>query len=148
MRDIEQLAIAATKGPWHWAINLKSREVVLESRGRGAMLEIVMDFVRWGMGNAKPRFLDQEKCLMVDADKLTEVVPRREHHAAWHQDIRHPDADFIAASREAIPKLVDEIRRLRSELASERATHQELWQMVDRELDRIYCDARGIEHGK
>lgn len=44
--------------------------------------------------------------------------------------------------------LANEIRRLRSELASERATHQELWQLVDRELDRIYCDARGIEHGK
>ena len=37
-----------------------------------------------------------------------------------------------------VSKLIAEIRRLR-------AAHQDLWQLVDREIDRIYCEAKRIE---
>lgn len=40
---------------------------------------------------------------------------------------------------------IAEIRRLRAELDAERTKHQELWRLVDRELDRIYCEAKGVE---
>ena len=45
----------------------------------------------------------------------------------------------------AIRAMIAEIRRLRAELEAERAKHQELWQFVDKKLDRIYADAKGIE---
>lgn len=105
---------AATPGPWWWRLNRKSKQVVLESGGRGRWLERVMDFVRYGMGGAKPRFLDQEKCLMVDADKLGVDVPGREHHSEWAQTLAHPDAEFIAESRselECYTELLIEIDR-------------------------------------
>jgi hypothetical protein len=105
----------ATAGPWFWKVNLKSKECVLESHGRGGMLEHVMDFVRWGMGGAKPRFLNQEKCLMVDVDKLGCIIPKREHHSDWAQGVSHPDAAFIAHARTDMETLLTAYRELAEE---------------------------------
>ena len=51
----------------------------------------------------------------------------------------------VGKPEESLSKIVFELYRLRSELDSERTKHQKLWQLVDKELDRIYCDAKGVE---
>jgi hypothetical protein len=83
----------AIPGPWRWEANLKSRSIEL-CGGRPRFDLTVMNFVRWGMGGAKPRF--QTDGLMVGADKYTHPVPGREHHEDWFRGIAHPDADLIA----------------------------------------------------
>jgi hypothetical protein len=54
----------------------------------------VMDFARWGMGSAAPRF--QKGGFMERADVLGVVVAGREHHQHWYKGISHPDANLIA----------------------------------------------------
>ena len=86
-------------GPWYWNVNLKSRCVRLESATHG--LETVMDFVRWGMMGAKPRFqrvLGPQCGIMVPVEEWAIPVKGREHHASWFQAINHPDARLIAAA--------------------------------------------------
>src|SRR5438034_329272 len=92
LEEIEKRAAAAQSGPWSWEANPKAHRVSLVARGN-----LVMDFVRWGMGGAQPRL--QRFGLMEPASNFAEVVPGREHHAEWFRVVRHPDADFIAAAR-------------------------------------------------
>ena len=80
-----------TGGPWDWRVNLATRSVELHA-GR----EYVMDFVRWGMQNAAPRF--RRDGLMVRTIDLLAIVPGHAHHAGWWQTIDHPDARLIAAA--------------------------------------------------
>lgn len=93
-----------TPGPWRWEINLKSRVVRLTGGVRPLYDLTVMDFVRWGMGNAAPRFIDQDH-LMERADTYAAVVPGREHHAQWFQGLSHPDAHLIAAAPDLLAAL-------------------------------------------
>lgn len=98
------LEAKATKGPWNWRLSLQSKQVYLEgSPGRGR--ETVMDFVRWGMSGAQPRFRNAE-CLMVPVSELSAIVPGREHHESWHRDVDHPDAALIVAHRNASPAIL------------------------------------------
>lgn len=133
--EAEALSAKATPGPWFWNVSLKSKHVVLESHNRGGMLEIVMSFARWGMGGAKPLFLDQVKCLLVDSDKLTVKVPKREHHADWFQTIDHPDANFMAESRTLVPTLAAHVKRLAGEVERMDATIERLRSTI-RQLER------------
>jgi hypothetical protein len=112
IRNRESLA---TPGPWNWNVNLQSKQMCLESQGRGGWFERIMDFARWGMNSAKARFLDTAKHLMIPADKLAVPIPSREHHADWFQVIDHPDANFIAHSREDIPFLLNMVDQLTQE---------------------------------
>lgn len=105
-KALRELEAKATKGPWRWNVNLNSRHAYLESEGRGRGFEYVMDFARWGMGGAAPRFRSADD-LMVRVDELTEVVPGREHHAKWYRTVKHPDAELIVALRNAAPALLD-----------------------------------------
>ena len=88
---------------WRWVINLRGHGVELESRGGLT----VMDFVRFGMSNAAPRFRCATTGNMEHAKLLARVVPGREHHAAWHQTIEHPDARLIASA----PQLLAALKR-------------------------------------
>jgi len=56
----------------------------------------VMDFVRWGMGGAVPRFISEG--LMYKATDFAVPNPGDEHNAAWRQTISHPDAQLILAA--------------------------------------------------
>lgn len=105
---IEAAEQKATPGPWTWEVNLKSKGVYLCGSGK-----YVMDFVRWGMGGAQPRFRNSEN-LMVEADELSQIVPGREHHESWHRTLEHPDATFIALLRNHARALVAEVRAWRS----------------------------------
>jgi hypothetical protein len=112
LKLIEDRAAAAIPGPWAWRISLKGKTVHLEAQISG--LEFVMGFNRYGMSSAKP--MVQKDGIMVGADELTQIIPRREHHADWCRAISHPDADFIAHARQDVPALVAEVRRLKAEL--------------------------------
>jgi hypothetical protein len=81
----------ATPGPWRWRINLLHRQAELIGR-KG----LVMDFVRWGMGNAAPRF--RVDGLMEHTKDLTAIIEGEEHHESWHRTLSHPDARLITAA--------------------------------------------------
>mgnify|MGYP001596132848 CR=1 FL=1 len=96
LEEMSRLAVQATARPWNWNVSLQSKQVRLEgSPKRG--VETVLDFVRWGMDGAQPRFRSAD-CLMVKTETLAVPVEHREHHAAWFRDIDHPDARFIVSS--------------------------------------------------
>lgn len=85
-----------TQAPWRWELNPKAHSIRLQGRG-----QMVMDFVRWGMDRATPRFIRDG--LMFRADEFGAPIPGQEHHAAWDQIINHADARLIAAA----PRLLE-----------------------------------------
>jgi hypothetical protein len=119
LAEIKTRAEAATPGPWRWRGNTDNRHIWLQTPRMGAMT--IMDFVRWGMQQAVPRFAVDG--LMRNADSLVtyEVAPEatsRKDPRVYRADIagiRHPDAEFIAASRADVDWLVAEVERLRAE---------------------------------
>lgn len=87
------------KGPWIWRGNRKQRLLWLCTPHSG--MRIVMDFVRWGMGNARPRF--QMDGVMRRAEEFVDDV---DHNGEFFE-IRHPDARLIAAA----PELLELVER-------------------------------------
>lgn len=87
-----------TPEPWRWELNEESRDVQL-CGGNPKYDMTVMDFVRWGMGGATPRFnftLETRGLqIMEPAKKFSKPVEGREHHASWFKSINHPDANRI-----------------------------------------------------
>jgi hypothetical protein len=98
-----ELQASHTPGPWRWEVNLKSRVISLRGGSRPLYDWTVMDFVRWGMGNAQPRFLVDG--LLCKAEEFAHVDPQREHHKAWFQLLSHPDANLIAAAPDLLEAL-------------------------------------------
>jgi hypothetical protein len=96
-----------TPAPWYWTVNPATKHVLLFSQT--GMSPTVMDFVRYGMQSAQPRFRDARHDLMVPASEMSVVIPGREHHADWCRFIDHPDARLIQAS----PKLKAMLEKLR-----------------------------------
>lgn len=114
---IEARCKAATPGPWMWNLCLSSKRIVLEARIR--TFEIIIDFTRWGMGGARPRFRkslngDGSHVIMADAEEFAEIVPGRKHHSHWYQTINQPDANFIAHARTDVPRLIAALRKARA----------------------------------
>jgi len=98
-----------TPGPWRWEFNQKSKYIHLVG-GKIRYDLTVMDFVRYGMGGAAPRFnIDhgQDMQLMHRADTMGVIVKGREHHQNWFKDIDHPDAKLIAAAPDLLEALID-----------------------------------------
>ena len=100
----KQAAGSHTPGPWRWEFNRKHKSIQLVG-GRPAFDKTVMDFERWGMGGACPRF--NEKIAGDEINIMTRVSDRpdwiapfegRGHHADWCADVLHPDARLIAAA--------------------------------------------------
>lgn len=106
--EIKERWSKATPGPWKWGGDTSAKNIHLISYTKH--IPIVMDFVRYGFGNAQPRF--NTKNLMYKADELVkyEVDYRR-----TIMDINHPDAQAIAHSWEDIQFLLSEIERLNNE---------------------------------
>ena len=101
-----------TPGPWRWEFNAKHKTVDLVG-GRPMFDLTVMDFARWGMSHAVPRFRDTAVDGMNLMDRLCDKPewiapePGREHHKRWHQLVTHPDASLIAAAPDLLESLVD-----------------------------------------
>ena len=114
---VERLMDGVTPGPWEWGgypDNIK-----LQTVHHGKLY--VMDFVRKGFSGAQPRFQPKGSGGMTKADELLQfcVVDRsivgeksaRADGNVYRMDVRgidHPDARFIAASRELVPALAAE----------------------------------------
>lgn len=107
--EARELLAKATPGTWRWSINPHAKQVRLESED--GPRSIVIDFARWGMNGAQPRF--QVDGLMQDAQDCAVIVEGREHHAKWYQTLEHPDANLIARAPQLLKTLADEVARLR-----------------------------------
>jgi hypothetical protein len=148
--DVERLMALcdqATPGPWEWYGNTKQHEVYLATTHSGR--RFVMDFVRWGMGGAQPRFqvtidggeagggvmrsLSELASGDVNAKgRLPILGPKFEvDYRRQFVGIGHPDAAFIAAARSAVPALIDENTRLHLELQEARGERDEARQAWD-----------------
>ena len=102
-----------TPGPWRWEFNAQHKTVDLVG-GRPMFDLPVMDFARWGMSRAVPRFRDTSEDGMNLMDRLCdkpewiEPEPGREHHKHWHQLVTHPDANLIASA----PNLLQALKQM------------------------------------
>ncbi len=107
-----------TPGPWRWEFNAMHKSVHLVG-GRPRFDLTVMDFDRWGMGGAVPRFRDPNLDGMNLMDRLCDkpewLAPfqGRSHHADWCAAVVHPDARLI----EAAPTMLAALRRAALALA-------------------------------
>jgi hypothetical protein len=95
-----------TPGPWRWEFNASSKIIQL-CGGRPCFDKTVMDFVRWGMGGAAPRFMGDDGGFLIlhklpDRKDWIAPFPGREHHANWCADVIHPDARLIAAAPDGL----------------------------------------------
>ena len=97
--ELRALVERATAGPWAWSINKRSRDVRLYAQHSGQLT--VMDFVRWGMQAAQPRFRVPPLDLM---EEMSECHP-------------HPDAKLIVAAVNALAPLLDAHEALQRRVA-------------------------------
>ena len=148
IEELERLEKEATPGPWRWEVNEKGKSVNLtggDSRnGFGKYDMTVMDFVRYGMGGAAPRFLD-ENDLLRRADEFAAVVAGREHHAAWFKTIDHADANLIPATRNALPALLQSARNEAMLLDALKAAREELRLIRMKDTDACYNPMLSIQ---
>lgn len=97
-----------TPGPWRWEMNENSKCINL-CGGKPKYDLTVMDFARWGMSGAAPRFNiklgETGFNVMERADTFGQIVPGREHHANWFKTLNHPDAQLIAAAPDLLSAL-------------------------------------------
>lgn len=100
---------ATPAGPWSWFGNTQTKSIALATVHSGRRW--LMDFVRWGMTDACPRFQPPEGLGMVRADEL--VVYERDYRKDF-RDIDEPVARALAKSREDVDWLRAEVRRLRA----------------------------------
>ena len=109
--EIEQKLKATTPGPWYWRGVKKLHDVALLSTKNGH--QTVMDFVRWGMSGAGPRFKMDGVLERIE----TLASPRQAHRPDGEfYHINHPDAEFIASSPEMVAKLIAAVREMENQL--------------------------------
>ncbi len=89
------------KAPWSWKVNESSKSVSLHSHGNGGYK--VMDFTRWGMQSAQPRFCKPDG-IMHDALELSVDIEGQEHNSSWNKTLKNNEAQLIAASPEMLER--------------------------------------------
>lgn len=164
IKDLKRKAEAATPGRWQWFGNTKMNEVYLATVDGGQ--QFVMDFVRWGMRGAQPRFQVRIDGPGTGIMRALGELGAKEHpfgpkfeasHRRHFTGIGHPDADHIAAnSPDVTLALVARIEQLEAacSLAASviTAVRQRPWpnaQRDDDDLDEVASTlsaiaARGI----
>ena len=110
----------ATPGPWMWDLRECNHQCLLTTTHSGKYY--VMGFQRWGLQDALPSFQvydryegqmkDRGSHGMVRADKLSKSYPGQEHHHGFDNFIDHPDARYIAESRELFHQMATAITEL------------------------------------
>lgn len=128
LSELEALDKAATQGTWAWFGNTRMQHIYLATIERGR--KIVMDFARWGMQRAQPRFQKPPEHGFMDG---VEAFVRYE--ADHREDIGyldHPDARLLVEARNALPTLL--------RMARER---EALVPVLDRVL--VLLDARVVD---
>lgn len=102
---IKARAEAATFGPWGWFGTPKEPYLATQHGGR----VYVMRFARSGMRGATVMWQGVEHLGMV---KTKEVAVKEREYRDDLESINHPDAIFIAASRQDVSDLLAEVERL------------------------------------
>lgn len=118
------IAAGPTGGRWRWEINMNNKRLHLVG-GAGREFDLtIMDFDRWGMGNAVATLRDTSIDGMNIMHRLPDrkdwiaPFPGRAHHADWCQQVTHPDMKWIEEANPAtIRTLLDEHDRLVGEAA-------------------------------
>jgi hypothetical protein len=99
-----------TPGPWRWEFNESYKGISLVG-GRPTFDKTVMDFRRWGMGGAQPRFMGDDDGFRIlhklsDRKDWIKPFPGRAHHVDWCASVDHPDANLIAAAPDLLDALI------------------------------------------
>jgi hypothetical protein len=118
LAEIETRHSAATPGPWRWFGNLHAKSVYLATVNRGRIY--IMDFVRWGMGSAAPRFnVPSEEPVLTTMQRADGLL-----RTGWNRSdivgIGHPDAVAIEYSWEDVDCLIADVRELKAQLSDVR----------------------------
>lgn len=102
-----------TPGPWRWEFNGASKSVQLVG-GKPKYDLTIMDFERWGMSGAVPRFIEPSEPAnglmlmhrLCDRPDWIAPFPNRDHHFRWCAAVTHPDARLMAAAPELLEALL------------------------------------------
>ena len=110
----------ATPGPWMWDLNECIHQCKLTTTHSGKYY--VMGFNRWGLQSALPSFQVYDRYEgplegrgshgMVRADEMSRSYPGKVHHQGFDNFIDHPDARYIAESRQLFHLMIDAITEL------------------------------------
>jgi hypothetical protein len=103
---------AATPGRWYWEGFTKDKSASLITTRFGH--RTIMDFVRWGMDSASPRFHTEDGMKRLDAPGM--VTYRQEHRENHFYTINHPDAYLIANAPEWLRNALERERLLAEEV--------------------------------
>lgn len=116
-----------TPGPWGWFGNASSNGLYLATRHSGR--RYVMDFVRWGMRGAQPRFQPNARGGMIDGKDLLQfevgdhsivgVDAAKKDGSVYRLDVRGiacADAQVIATAAEVLEAAVDLVNASKNEL--------------------------------
>ena len=94
------VTVLSTPGPWRWQGYASVHKLHLATKRWGH--HFVMDFVRWGMRQAQPRFQDRERHLMVDAQHLL----LKDRDSTQVHGINNPDAILLERAPEILRALL------------------------------------------
>ena len=100
--ELEKLGIR--EAPWSWKVNESSKSVSLHSHSNGGYK--IMDFVRWGMQAAQPRFCEPDG-IMHDALELSIDIEGQEHNSSWNKTLKNNGAQLISAAPEMLEALIE-----------------------------------------
>jgi hypothetical protein len=119
LAEIRAARAAASPGPWAWSGDTSNNRLYLSCWIPGWGRTTVMDFVRWGMASAQPRFRDGNMMSKAAEHAVWEVAreaTHRDDQRLYRHDVvgvRNADARFIAAAPGYVDDLLAEVDRLR-----------------------------------